>query len=164
MPGTLRKKVPVRPRLPAPRYGPRMRIVGHGIDLVAVARVSEMLQRHPERFLGRCFTEAEAAYCDAGGRRRGEHLAARFAAKEAAVKALGTGFRGGVSFLDVEVTRGPAGRPGLRVGGEAARVAAAAGVTDWWLSLSHTDEHAIASVIAVAREAGAGDAGGAGTR
>lgn len=126
-----------------------MSILGHGIDLVAVSRISEMLERHPERFVERCFSAAEAAYCDAGGRRRLEHYAARFAAKEAAVKALGTGFRQGMSFLDVEVTRDPVGRPGLRVGGETARVAAAAGVADWALSLSHTDEHAVASVIAV---------------
>ena len=126
-----------------------MRIVGHGIDLVAIERVARMLEEHPERFLERCFSPAEAAYCDAGGKRRAEHYAARFAAKEAAAKALGTGFRAGVGFRGFEVTRDAAGRPGLTASGAAARAAAGAGVTDWWLSLSHTDEHAVASVIAV---------------
>ena len=125
-----------------------MRIVGHGIDLVAIDRVAGMLEAHPERFLDRCFTAAESAYCDAGGKRRAEHYAARFAAKEAAVKALGTGFRDGMAWTDIEVTRDAAGRPGLGVSGRTAAVAAAAGVADWWLSLSHTDDHAVASVIA----------------
>lgn len=125
-----------------------MRILGHGIDLVEIQRVAGMLEAHPERFLERCFSKSEAAYCQAGGRRRAEHFAARFAAKEAAAKALGTGFRGGVAFTDFEVLRDPSGRPSLRVSGEAERVARAAGIRDWCISLSHTDEHAMASVLA----------------
>ncbi len=125
-----------------------MRILGHGIDQVAISRIERMLVAHPERFRKRCFGEDEAAYCDAGGVKRTERYAARFAAKEAAAKALGTGFRGGVSFTDFSVTRDAAGRPGLIVTGEASRVAGAAGIAEWWLSLTHTDEHAAASVIA----------------
>ena len=131
-----------------------MRIIGHGIDLVAIARVARMLEEHPERFGDRCFTAAEVSYCDAGGKRRAEHYAARFAAKEAAVKALGTGFRDGVAWTDIEVTRDPAGRPGLEVRGPTAEAAARAGVAEWWLSLSHTDEHAVASVIAAGAASG----------
>ncbi|BAM03778.1 holo-ACP synthase [Phycisphaera mikurensis] len=125
-----------------------MRILGHGIDLVSIPRVAELLEAHPARFRERCFTPAEASYCDAGGRRGPERYAARFAAKEAAVKALGTGFRGGIAWTDLEVTRDAAGRPGLRLSGAAAAVARSRGLAEWWLSLSHTDEHAMASVIA----------------
>jgi holo-[acyl-carrier protein] synthase len=122
-------------------------IVGHGIDLVAVSRVQRLLDEHPDRFASRCFTPAEQAYCDGQARRRAEHYAARFAAKEAAVKALGSGVRGGVQWTDVEVVREPTGRPTLVLAGRAAELAASAGVGRSWVSLSHTDGHAIASVV-----------------
>ncbi len=125
-----------------------MRIVGVGVDLVEVARIERSLVEHGDRFLERCFTPGESAYAG-DSRRRSEHLAARFAAKEAALKALGTGWRDGIAWTDVEVTNDPAGRPSLKVEGEAARIAATLGVRSWWVSLSHTPSHAVATVIAV---------------
>ncbi|MCE7974733.1 MAG: holo-ACP synthase [Leptolyngbya sp. PLA1] len=124
-----------------------MRIVGHGIDLLEIARIAEILGRHEERFLERVFTPGEQAY-RADSRRRVEHLAARFAAKEAVMKALGTGLSSGITWSDIEVESGPTGAPTLRLHGRAAEVAAGRGITVWHLSLSHTDSHALASVIA----------------
>ncbi len=124
-----------------------MGVLGHGIDLTETARIGSMLDEHAERFLERCFTPREVA--DAGdGPRRVEHLAARFAAKEAALKALGTGWSRGVGWTDVEVVRTASGRPELRVTGRAAEIAAERGVTRWHVSLTHTKGHAVASVIA----------------
>lgn len=125
-----------------------MRIVGHGIDLTSVARIREMVGRHADHFLTRVFTPAEIAY-SADSKRRFEHLAARFAAKEAALKALGTGWRDGIAWTDVEVVNGAAGEPTLRVTGVAAGIAARRSITSWVVSLSHTDDTAVASVLAI---------------
>ena len=130
-----------------------MTILGHGIDLVEVARIAAMLGEHGPRFLGRCFTNSEQAYCDENGRRRVERFAVRFAAKDAALKALGTGWRDGIAWTDIEVVREPSGRPGLRLHGRAAAIAAEQGVVGWQISLTHTDAHAMASVIALGRPA-----------
>lgn len=127
-----------------------MSMIAHGIDLVEVARITSMVDRHGERFLARCFTEAEQAYAFESGRRRDERLAARFAAKEAALKAIGTGWRDGIAWTDVEVSRLPSGQPQLDLCGKARAIADEMGVGRWLLSLSHTDSHAIASVIALA--------------
>lgn len=130
-----------------------MRILGHGVDIVAVARVGRMLDEHGERFLERVFTAEERAYAaGAAGSRRAEHLAARFAAKEAAMKALGIGWTHGVAWTDIGVTREASGRPALSLTGRFADLARSRGVIEWWLSLSHTEAHALASVIAVGRE------------
>jgi len=123
-----------------------MNAVAHGVDLVEVARITEMLDRHGERFLERCFTPAERAY-SMGRARRTEHLAARFAAKEAVLKALGTGWRSGIAWTDVEVVVEPSGAPGVALAGRAAEVAAQRGVTGWLLSLSHAGGFAMASAI-----------------
>lgn len=125
------------------------RTIGHGIDLVEIDRLAEMVRRHGDRFLHRCFTEAERAYAEEGGKRRDERLAVRFAAKEAALKAIGTGWRSGITWQDVEVTRLPSGQPGLQLTGQAAAIANDLGITRWLLSLSHTHSHAIASAIAL---------------
>lgn len=124
-----------------------MPVLGHGIDLTEIARIGQMLQEHGDRFLERCFTPREIA--DAGdGPRRIEHLAARFAAKEAALKALGTGWAQGIGWTDVAVHRADSGRPDLVVTGRAAAIAAERGITRWHVSLTHTADHAVASVIA----------------
>jgi holo-[acyl-carrier protein] synthase len=124
-----------------------MPILGHGIDLTEVDRIDEMLAEHGDRFVQRCFTPREIA--DAGdGPRRVEHLAARFAAKEAALKALGTGWAQGVGWTDVAVHRAESGKPELVVTGRAADVAVERGITRWHVSLTHTKDHAVASVIA----------------
>lgn len=120
-----------------------MTVLGHGIDLVEVERVAALVQRHGQRFLRRVFTEREIAAC-AG---RPEKLAARFAAKEAAAKAFGTGIGEAMAFVDLEVINAPSGQPQLHWHGAAARTAAAKGVSAAQLSLSHTHSHAMASVI-----------------
>lgn len=126
-----------------------MTIMGHGVDIVVVSRIAEMLAEHPDRFLAKCFTQHEAACCGDGPARH-EKFSARFAAKEATLKAIGTGWRDGIAWTDVEVVTEISGRPTLRVTGGAAKVAATLGITRWHVSLSHTREHAIASVIAEA--------------
>jgi holo-[acyl-carrier protein] synthase len=124
-----------------------MPIVGHGIDLVDVSRIERMLIEHGERFRERCFTVGEIAAADASGR-AAEFLAGRFAVKEAALKALGTGWSRGIAWTDVEVVTDNSGRPGVRVSGQAARIAESVGVARWWVSISHVGGHAVASVIA----------------
>lgn len=126
-----------------------MNTLSHGIDLVSTARIADMLDKHGEHFLSRVFTDAERTYCDASQKRRIEHYAARFAAKEAALKAIGTGWRNGIAWTDVEVLKQPTGRPLLRVHGKVAELAAQQHITRWLVSLSHTESHAIASVIAL---------------
>ena len=125
-----------------------MRILGHGIDLVEVSRIAAMLERHPERFIERVFTAGEAERGQ-GHKRQAEHLAARFAAKEATLKALGTGWANGVAWTEVEVVRLPSGQPTLKLTGRAAELAQQQGVREWRISITHTDAHAMASVIAI---------------
>lgn len=133
-------------------------IVGTGIDMVEVGRIEEFRRRRGERGLARLFTEAERSYC-LGLAAPYPSLAARFAAKEAFFKALGTGYGRGGRWVDVEVQRDPLGKPGLRLHGRAARLAAEAGVGRVHLSLSHTDQHAIAYVV-LEKVGGAGGGGG----
>lgn len=118
----------------------------HGIDIVEIARFAELLDRHPDRARARLFTRGELDYA-AGKKRELEHLAARFAAKEAALKALGTGWADGIAWTDVEVTRDHAGRPGLALHARAADLALAQGIAHWAVSLSHTERYATASVV-----------------
>lgn len=129
-----------------------MQPIAHGVDLVPVRRIAHLRARHPERFTARCFTREERAYCLAQTDRRiDEHLAVRFAAKEAVLKALGVGWAGGVAWTDVAVRR-DAGPPRLVLTGEAARIAERQGVRAWLLSLSHSggdDSYALASTIAL---------------
>lgn len=126
-----------------------MQLLGHGIDIVEVARIRELLERHGTRFEQRCFTPAELAYAKHRPKRSAEHLAARFAAKEAVLKAIGTGRRHGINWTDVEVVRRPSGQPTLKLTGEAQVVAERMGVTEWSLSLSHVETHATASAVAL---------------
>lgn len=121
-------------------------IVGSGIDLTEIGRVQKTVDRFGARFLDRVYTAAEQAYC-LGKRKSAESLAARFAAKEAAAKALGTGISRGVNWLEIEVVREPGGRPSLRFHGRAAEFAARMGVRHAALSLTHTADLAIASVV-----------------
>lgn len=121
-------------------------IVGTGIDIAEVPRIAESIERFGERFLHRVFTEGEIRYCDSKANRV-ERYAARFAAKEAAMKALGTGWNHGVRWRDIEVFREPGRRPTIRFHGKAAELAARLSTKNISLSLSHTPEQAIASVI-----------------
>ena len=129
-----------------------MFVIGHGIDLVDTARIAEMGQRYGERFLLRVFTDSERAYAAASPRRLYERLAVRFAAKESVLKALGTGWRTGIAWRDVEVLREPSGQPRVHLTGGALAVAQTLGITTWHISLSHTETHAIASAIALGDE------------
>lgn len=121
-------------------------VLGIGVDVVEVARVSRALEKHGERLENRIFTAEERSAC-AGRVDRDLALAARFAAKEACLKALGTGWAGGVSFRQVEVQRDAAGRPSLLLHGRAAETAADLGVTATHLSLSHQPSVAVAVVV-----------------
>jgi holo-[acyl-carrier protein] synthase len=121
-------------------------IVGTGIDIAEVPRIRHSIERFGERFLGRIFTAAERRYCDSKANRV-ERYAARFAAKEAAMKALGTGWNHGVRWQDCEVVRKPGGRPTLVFHGKAGEFAAKLGVKNIALSLTHTEEQAMAQVI-----------------
>jgi len=121
-------------------------IVAIGIDIIEVARVREVLARTP-RFRERVFTAAERAYCDTRGVVAAQHYAARFAAKEATLKALQTGWRGGISWHDVEIASYESGAPYLVLSGIVSELLAQSGASKAHLSLSHTTEHAIAQVI-----------------
>jgi len=121
-------------------------IVGTGIDIAEVPRIAASIEKFGERFLRRVYTEGEMRYCDSKANRV-ERYAARFAAKEAAMKALGTGWNHGVRWRDVEVARQPGGRPTIAFHGKAAEFAAKLGAKNVALSLSHTAEQAIAQVI-----------------
>ena len=120
-------------------------ILGSGIDIVEIGRIHESVERYGERFLNRIFTAAEQAYC-LRKRRADESFAARFAAKEAGAKALGTGMSRGVHWLEIEVSREPGGRPTLTFHGRAAEIAARMGVAHVALSLTHSADLALASV------------------
>jgi holo-[acyl-carrier protein] synthase len=121
-------------------------IVGTGIDIAEVPRIEASIARFGGRFLRRIFTEAEIRYCESKANRI-ERYAARFAAKEAGMKAIGTGWNHGVAWRDVEVCRQPGGRPTIAFHGKAAEFAAKLGAVHVALSLSHTKEYAIAQVI-----------------
>jgi holo-[acyl-carrier protein] synthase len=121
-------------------------IVGTGVDIVETSRIEEALDRHGERFARRLYTPREIEYCERF-RNRAERYAARFAAKEAAFKALGTGWREGVRWLDVEVTHLPSGKPELLLTGRAEQLARDLGVAHMALSISHSDRYVVAQVI-----------------
>ena len=121
-------------------------IVGTGIDIAEVPRIRQSIERFGERFLQRVFTDGEIRYCESKANRF-ERYAARFAAKEAGMKALGTGWNFGVRWRDLEVARKPGGRPTLMLHGKAAEFAAKLGATSIALSLTHTREQAMAQVI-----------------
>jgi holo-[acyl-carrier protein] synthase len=121
-------------------------ILGTGVDLAEVARIREAIGRHGDRFVRRIYTSAEIAYVESKANRF-ERYAGRFAAKEAGMKAIGTGWKRGVRWQDFEVFNLPSGRPTLRLHGEAARIAEKMGVTTVSLSITHTAELGMAHVI-----------------
>jgi holo-[acyl-carrier protein] synthase len=121
-------------------------ILGSGVDLCEVPRIEAAVARYGRRFLERIFTAKEIAYADLKANRF-ERYAARFAAKEAGMKALGVGWTGGVTWHDFEVVNLPTGRPTLNFHGRAAEVAAKLGVRHVALSLTHTREQALAMVV-----------------
>ena len=124
-----------------------MPIVGHGIDIVETSRIKRLVEDHGQRFLDRCYTGLEQAYCSRNHKRQVEHLAGRFAAKEAVLKVLGTGWRGNIAWTDIEILPEPSGQPKIRLSGECERIAEQLGITQWHVSISHIQTHATASAI-----------------
>ena len=121
-------------------------IIGMGVDIAEVGRIQAAIERHGEVFLRRVYTAKEREYCEQF-KNRYERYAGRFAAKEAAMKALGTGWRRGVRWVDLEVVREAGGRPTLALGGEAGKIAQQLGVKYVALSITHTKAQALAQVI-----------------
>ena len=121
-------------------------ILSIGIDIVEVYRMRESMTRTP-RFAERVFTVGERAYCDGKGAAAHQSYAARFAAKEAFLKALKTGWRGKITWQDIEVISDSEGVPSLNIIDEAARLMNGLGATDVHLSISHTKDHAVAQVL-----------------
>ena len=128
-----------------------MQIAGIGTDIVECLRIAQMIEKHGDLFLRRVYTDHEIDYCQ---KRKAstEHYAGRWAAKEAVLKALGTGWAKGISWRDVEVRNQPSGRPTIAVRGGARDVVARRGVSDVMISISHCRTHATAFAVAVAAE------------
>lgn len=120
--------------------------------MVDCSRLKEGIDRHGERFLQRVFTPVELEYCR-GKKRELEHLAGRFAAKEAVLKVLGTGWRSGISWTDVEVRNDPSGQPRITLTGRCREIADQMGMSSVLISISHIGTHAIASAIGVGDDA-----------
>jgi holo-[acyl-carrier protein] synthase len=129
-----------------------MPILGHGIDIVETARIRRLIDQHGAHFLDRVFTADEQAYCNTSRKRSLEHYAGRFAAKEAVLKVLGTGWRGGIAWTDIEVVKEPSGQPQVKLTGECARIARELGIARWHVSICHIETHATASAIGMRGE------------
>ena len=127
-----------------------MELIAHGIDLVDFPRIAQMIERHGERFVDRVFTAAEQAYARAH-RDVVETYAGRFAAKEAVLKLVGTGWRGKIAWTDIEVTNNPAGQPEVTLSGEVKEIAEKLRIKHISLSITHTASFAIASAVALAQ-------------
>lgn len=127
----------------------RAGIVGLGTDIIEVHRIGEMIQRHGEVFLNRVFTPAEIAYCQQR-KEYSQHYAGRWAAKEAAMKTLGTGFSRGISFTDIEVRSSQSGQPSLELHGMAQRIAGELGIVEILITISHCRAYATATAVAIA--------------
>jgi len=125
-----------------------MKIIAHGIDLVDFGRIEKMLEKHPRRFLDRVFTPTEQTDAD-NTKNRIEKLAGRFAAKEAVMKLIGTGWRDGIAWTDIEVVNNPLGQPIVTVTGKVKELADQKGVEQITLSITHTSNFAIASAVAL---------------
>jgi holo-[acyl-carrier protein] synthase len=123
-------------------------IIAHGIDLVDCPRIENMINRHNERFLERIFTAAEQAYADSN-KNRIEKYAGRFAAKEAILKLMGTGWRGKISWTDIEITNNSSGQPQVALDGEVKKIAEQLGFMQISISITHTANFAIASAVAL---------------
>ncbi|MBW7988440.1 MAG: holo-[acyl-carrier-protein] synthase [Planctomycetes bacterium] len=127
-----------------------MEIVAHGIDLVDCPRIEAMIERHGKRFIQRVFTASEQAYAEAN--KNGiEKLAGRFAAKEAVLKLVGTGWRGKIAWTDVEVINNSSGQPEVTLSGEVEKIAGKLGIKHISISITHTANFAIASAVALTR-------------
>jgi len=127
-----------------------MEIVAHGIDLVDCSRIEAMIERHGERFIQRVFTAAEQAYAEAN-KNKIEKLAGRFAAKEAILKLMGTGWRGKIAWTDIEIINNSIGQPEVTLAGEVEKIAGKLGIKHISVSITHTANFAVASAVALAQ-------------
>jgi holo-[acyl-carrier protein] synthase len=127
-----------------------MEIVAHGIDLVDCPRIEQMIERHGERFIRRVFTDAEQAYAEKN-KNEVEKLAGRFAAKEAVLKLVGTGWRGRIAWTDIEIINNATGQPEVTLSGEVRKIADKLGIKHISVSITHTANFAIASAVALAQ-------------
>jgi len=125
-----------------------MNIIAHGIDLVDCPRIEQMIERHGRRFIDRVFTAAEQAYADSN-KDSVEKLAGRFAAKEAILKLMGTGWRGKIAWTDIEVVNNALGQPEVTLVGEVKIIADRLGIAHISVSITHTANFAIASAVAL---------------
>jgi len=128
-----------------------MEIVAHGIDLVDCPRIEEMVARHGERFVQRIFTAAEQAYAESN-KNKIEKLAGRFAAKEAILKLMGTGWRGKIAWTDIEIINNSSGQPEVTLDGEVEKIADKLGIKHISISITHTANFAIASAVALTKK------------
>jgi len=128
-----------------------MQTIAHGIDLVDFTRIEKLLNQHGKRFLNRIFTTAEQKYAQAN-KNHTEKLAGRFAAKEAVLKLLGTGWRGKIAWTDIKVVNNPAGQPEVSISGEVKKIADNLGINRINISITHTANFAIASAVALTKE------------
>src|ERR1700693_2408725 len=138
----------LKPPHPQPKLGNATMIVGVGTDIVEIPRIGKMIERHGEHFLQRVYTEDEIRYCQ----RRKEsyqHFAGRWAAKEAVMKTLGTGWTRGVGWLDIEVGTKRSGQPLIIIRGSAREIATHLGVDEVLISISHCRHYATATAIAL---------------
>lgn len=126
-----------------------MNVIAHGVDIVECHRIEDLLDKHRDRFLDRVLTPSERERAD---RLHSPipHISGRFAAKEAILKVLGTGWRGGIAWTDIEITNDELGAPHVELSGMCARVAASKGIAQVVLSISHTDTIAMASALGIA--------------
>lgn len=129
-----------------------MRVIGIGTDIVECLRIAQMIERHGELFIARVYTPWEIDYCTAR-KAATQHYAGRWAAKEAIMKCLGTGWSRGIAWTDMEIRNDEAGRPSVRLGGGARDVCEQLGITDLQISISHCRTHATAFALAVGESA-----------
>ncbi|MBE9095041.1 holo-ACP synthase [Tychonema sp. LEGE 07203] len=127
-----------------------MNILGHGIDIVEIKDIKQLIERSGNHFENRCFTATESSIAGSDSHRI-QYLAGRFAAKEAVLKAMGTGWSQGISWTDIEIQRLPTGKPSVVLYSRCQEIAAELGITIWFLSISHTQSYAVASAIAVGK-------------
>jgi holo-[acyl-carrier protein] synthase len=128
-----------------------MRVIGIGTDIIECLRIAQMIERHGELFIGRVYTPQEIEYCSSR-KAATQHYAGRWAAKEAVLKALGTGWIRGISWRDVEVRISSSGKPRIAFAGGAREVCERLGITEMQISISHCRTHATAFAIALAEE------------
>jgi len=125
-----------------------MNVIGIGTDITQCSRIEKMIQKHADVFLNRVFTENEISYC---GQRKAfaQHYTGRFAAKEAILKALGTGWAKGILWTDIEVVNEPNGKPVVGLTGQAKVISESLGITEVLITISHCDDYAVAFATAV---------------